>query len=605
MAQDYPTNVKRWDVFEVQLQGPAEGNPFLDHTLTGIFTGRNESVTVKGFYDGDGIYKIRFMPSFTGKYNFILQSSFIKGSLSGTFFVKDNDEKNHGVARIRDTYDFMYEDGTACHPFSSTSYRWYLQSEETMQDTIDSLDKAGIKRLRFEAMTDEESMFVNKDYDTYSISHLHKLEKAVQMLAEAGIEADLILFGKATVVNEMSSEQKVSYINMISDRFGAYHNVWWTLSRDPEVTDLHKAADALAKRDVYRHLRSVSGNFDSASNWASYCSIESSDLYSPAERTNAIREWYHKPVIMDGIGMEGDQPYFEGALSGKELLRRCYETVIRGGYPSLSEAYGDNLFRDKGGIFKGEAVKRLSFLTKLLYEVPGKKLNFVNNPDHIPEGFGSDGTNKQYLFYFGYLQSHQYTFHLDDTAEYAVDVIDTWNMEIQSAGIYQGEFAIELPDIPYLLIRLRKPEESDYHPSEKEEETPVSEETEVLPADEITDDDTAEDSNYMEAEVITDKNELAQPHEEMDEGDGDVMHEEVMHVSEEPSSPYPEEAVVEEEDMDTDEDELPDIISGPSVEDALDHTAELRKMPVEGETVPESEKSHTLNILTRRARRQK
>lgn len=608
MAQDYPTNVKRWDVFEVQLQGPEEGNPFLDHTLTGIFTGRNESVTVKGFYDGNGTYKIRFMPSFTGKYNFILQASFIKGSLSGTFFVKDTDENNHGIARLHDTYHFRYEDGTVCHPFSSTAYTWYLQDAETMHNTVDSLKKAGIKRLRFEAMPGRESMFADTDYDTYSISHLHKLEQAVTMLEEAGIEADLILAGKT--VNELSPAQKVNYVNMMCDRFGAYHNVWWTLSRDPAITDLSKMADALAKRDSYRHLRSVSGvqgSFDFVSNWTTHCSIEASDLYNPVERTNDIREWYRKPVIIDDIGIEGDQPDFRYALPAKEIVRRSYETLIRGGYPSLSEAYGDDLFIDKGGTLKGKAAERLAFLSRISEEVPGKELSFIDNSSHIAEGYGDDGTDKQYLYYFGYLQCKKYTFHEDDDTEYAVDIIDTWNMDIQPAGVYQGEFAIELPDIPYLLVRLRKPEDSDYHPAVKEEETTVSEETEVLPTDEITeDDDTAEDSDYMEAEVISDKNELAQPHEEMNESDSDVMHEEVLHVSEEPSAPYPEEPIVEEDDdYASDEDELPDIISGPSEDDALDNTAELRKMPLEGEAVPETEKSHTLNILTRRSRRQK
>lgn len=608
MAQDYPTNVKRWDVFEVQLQGPEEGNPFLDHTLTGIFTGRNESVTVKGFYDGSGTYKIRFMPSFTGKYNFILQASFIKGSLSGTFFVKDNDENNHGIVRLHDTYHFMYEDGTVCHPFSSNAYTWYLQDEETMHNTVASLQNAGIKRLRFEAMPDTENMFVNADYDSYNISHLHKLEQAVTKLAEAGIEADLIVSGKT--VNELSLTQKVNYFNMMCDRFSAYHNVWWTLSRDPAVTDLYKMADTISKRDSYRHLRSVSGvegNFDFASNWTTHCSIEASDLYNPVERTNAIREWYKKPVIMDDIGLEGDQPDFRYALPAKEIVRRSYETVIRGGYPSLSEAYGEDLFVEKGGTWKGEATERISFLTKILDEVPGQELSFVDNPCHIAEGYGSDGKDSQYLYYFGYLQCKKYTFHEDDDKEYAVDIIDTWNMDVQHAGVFQSEFAIELPDVPYLLIRLRKPEESDYHPVEKEEEAAVSEETEVLPADEIIEeDDTAEDSDYMEAEVISDKNELAQPHEDMNESDTDVMHEEVMHVSEEPSEPFSEDPIIEEDDdISSDEDELPDIISVPSDDDALDNTAELRKMPLEGEAVPEMEKSHTLNILTRRSRRQK
>ena len=92
--QDFASSVKRWDVFEIVLHGPAEGNPFIDQSLTGIFSGKNESVTVEGFYDGDGVYKIRFMPSFAGRYHFVLRASFLDTALSGAFIVEEADEND-------------------------------------------------------------------------------------------------------------------------------------------------------------------------------------------------------------------------------------------------------------------------------------------------------------------------------------------------------------------------------------------------------------------------------------------------------------------------------------------------------------------------------
>ena len=55
--------VQRWGMLELSLPGKAEGNPFTDYTVRGRFEGRHEDVMVTGFYDGDGIWKIRFMPS--------------------------------------------------------------------------------------------------------------------------------------------------------------------------------------------------------------------------------------------------------------------------------------------------------------------------------------------------------------------------------------------------------------------------------------------------------------------------------------------------------------------------------------------------------------
>jgi len=56
--------VKKWDVFELTFHGPKEGNPFVEQWLKAEFQGEGEVKQVTGFYDGDGVYRLRFMPSF-------------------------------------------------------------------------------------------------------------------------------------------------------------------------------------------------------------------------------------------------------------------------------------------------------------------------------------------------------------------------------------------------------------------------------------------------------------------------------------------------------------------------------------------------------------
>ena len=60
---------EKWGMFEVTVQGPSDGNPFTEQWIRGCFTGSNETVDTDGFYDGDGQYKVRFMPSFEGVYS--------------------------------------------------------------------------------------------------------------------------------------------------------------------------------------------------------------------------------------------------------------------------------------------------------------------------------------------------------------------------------------------------------------------------------------------------------------------------------------------------------------------------------------------------------
>ena len=79
----YAAQVEKWDLFEIEIQGKAEGNPFTDYEIQGVFTGKNETVTVDGFYDGDGIYRVRFMPSFEGEYSFKVTGSFLKEEYEG------------------------------------------------------------------------------------------------------------------------------------------------------------------------------------------------------------------------------------------------------------------------------------------------------------------------------------------------------------------------------------------------------------------------------------------------------------------------------------------------------------------------------------------
>ena len=56
------SGTEQWDVFEIVLKGPSDGNPFVDVTLSAEFTQGDKVYAPDGFYDGDGTYRIRFMP---------------------------------------------------------------------------------------------------------------------------------------------------------------------------------------------------------------------------------------------------------------------------------------------------------------------------------------------------------------------------------------------------------------------------------------------------------------------------------------------------------------------------------------------------------------
>ena len=95
------TQVEKWDVFEIALDGKTEGNPFTDYEIKGEFEGNNEKKCVTGFYDGDGVYKVRFMPSFEGTYTYKIYGTYSdEAEYTGEFTVTPASEGNHGPVRI-------------------------------------------------------------------------------------------------------------------------------------------------------------------------------------------------------------------------------------------------------------------------------------------------------------------------------------------------------------------------------------------------------------------------------------------------------------------------------------------------------------------------
>jgi len=56
----------KWCIYEIELAGPSEGNPFTEVQVSGRFYLGDRSIEADGFYDGGGLYRIRCMPDETG-----------------------------------------------------------------------------------------------------------------------------------------------------------------------------------------------------------------------------------------------------------------------------------------------------------------------------------------------------------------------------------------------------------------------------------------------------------------------------------------------------------------------------------------------------------
>lgn len=71
----WPETVRTYERFELEAYGPIEGNPYTDVEFTAVIEGPAGHIHVPGFYDGDGIYRLRFMPLESGSYTFSTSSN--------------------------------------------------------------------------------------------------------------------------------------------------------------------------------------------------------------------------------------------------------------------------------------------------------------------------------------------------------------------------------------------------------------------------------------------------------------------------------------------------------------------------------------------------
>lgn len=504
----YAAETARWGVFEVSFPGPGNGNPFTDYPVSGTFVGKNETVKADGFYDGDGTYRVRFMPSFEGEYRFSVQAPFLQGENSGTFTVFPAEQGNHGPVRVANTYHFAYEDGKPYYPVGTTCYVWALQSDERIRETLESLKEARFNKVRFcifpkhyaynlkeprsypyegtpmdsSVLTDENFMKYAEtsegnhwDFTRFNPEHFRRLETCIRSLARLGIEADLIVMHPYDRwgFSNMSPEQDDLYWKYVVARFSAFHNVWWSLANEYDLLshktlkDWERYAEILCTKDPYRHLRSIHncfGFYDYNRPWVTHCSIQRQDLYKGAEYTDAWRQKYGKPVVLDEIAYEGNLQFGWGNLPAQEMVRRFWETMCRGGYPGHGETYRNPeqvLWWSHGGKLRGESWKRVGFLLDIMKQTPGHGLAPFpllswDCVCGIPEEERFRPIKSYYLIYFSFMQPSFREFYFDDSTEFEAEVIDTWNMTLEKQGVFRGKFQVRLPGRPYMAVRLRK-----------------------------------------------------------------------------------------------------------------------------------------------------
>ena len=499
--------VEQWGVFEMELHGPAEGNPFVDVSLSAEFSLPEQPdarrISVTGFYDGDGMYRLRFMPDRQGVWQYTTRSNRTQlDGQRGSFKATAPAESNHGPVRVANTYHFAYADGTPFFPFGTTCYAWIHQNSDLQQQTLRTLKASPFNKVRMcvfpkwydhnrkePALYPFEGTAPNQwDFTRFNPAFFRHLEESVQALGRLGIEADVILFHPYDRghwgFDQMPREADDRYLRYVVARLSAYRNVWWSLANEYDLLTAKKESDwdrffqIVAHDDPYGHLRSIHNCrliYNHTNPLVTHASIQDGAAVEDVGRAEILRDVYRKPIVYDEVKYEGNLPARWGNLSAEELVFRFWNATIAGTYATHGETYqatNDEIWWSHGGQLHGQSPERIAFLKKIVETAPGGGIGQID-PWQDMRTAGKKG--EYYLVYFGKETPTDWPIELPAAGlkvplDFHVDLIDTWNMEIKPLdGVFhcvpkpdkyryacQNIPTIKLPGKPYFALRFTR-----------------------------------------------------------------------------------------------------------------------------------------------------
>ena len=465
-------------MFEAEFNGTSSGTPYTEVTFGADFRFEHRTVAVDGFYDGEGTYRVRFMPDSEGDWSFTTRSNRPElNGKSGRFACTKPSVRNRGPVVVRNTWHFGYADGMPYLPFGTTCYAWTHQGDALEEQTLATLRESPFNKIRMCVFPKSYAFNRNEppayaftrdaagtnDYTRVNPVFFQRLEKRVAQLQALNIEADLIVFHPYDRwgYSNMGAENDDRYLRYLVARLAAYRNVWWSMANEWDFVKTKTLADwdrffrILEESDPYQHLRSIHNGrvlYDHSKPWITHASIQGDDF----EKTAGWLETYRKPVVFDECKYEGNIHQRWGNLSGHEMMRRFWIGMVAGAYVGHGETYLNDqevLWWSKGGVLHGESPQRIMYLRKLLDVHAYGGLTPIANP-YYP---GASVPGQYYLYFFDYHQPAQSDFELPGNAKFQAAVIDPWNLKMTPVeGTFSGKFTIKLPGKPYMAVQFQK-----------------------------------------------------------------------------------------------------------------------------------------------------
>ena len=383
--------MRQYETYELTFTGAVPADAWAQVNLNAEFSCGNTVKTVKGFYDGNSRYVVRFLPEQEGTWHWKITGCMEAEGEN----ICEAAESQHGLVKAVDTH-FEYEDGSIFIPFGTTVYALASQDDELVDQTLESLKNSPFNKVRMCVFPKDYDYNKNEppyyafekrpdgtwDTGRPDIAFWHRFEKILDRIGAMGIQVDLILFhpydrwGFAS----MPQQSNLEYLDYLLRRLAAKPYIWWSLANEYDLnmdakslSDWEEIEEYTAGNDPYHHLLS---NHNCLCFWdhtrpnVTHASLQTKAL---TEIPRWIRE-YGKPVVIDECCYEGNIQHLWGSISGQEMTRRFWRCYASGGYCTHGETFlsdDDVLWWARGGKLKGESPRRIAFLREIMESLPG------------------------------------------------------------------------------------------------------------------------------------------------------------------------------------------------------------------------------------------
>jgi hypothetical protein len=357
-------------------------NPFLVEFSAEMTNPKGLHLTLPGFYDGNGTWKVRFSAISQGRWQIVTHSSL--SDLNG-----QKRELSCGIATAIDhgqllvdpgnRKHFIYEDGTHWFPVGyECNWLWAMDAEDDrlpiINKFLDKITSYGFNMILLNAYAYDTSWrigktgeddygpsalypwagdYQNPDFSRFDLHYWQHFDKVMEALNKKGIIAHIYLKVCNKKVNwpPNDSQEDDQYYRWIIARYAAYPNIIWDLAKEAnyEKSVAYKTARLkyIRATDPYRHLLTVHTDFSTYdigvyNDFVDFRTDQyQKDVHQTMLKNLGQNNW---PVMNVESGYESgpkglqDKTY-SSAQSPEECARRIWEIQLAGGYNAYYYTY--------------------------------------------------------------------------------------------------------------------------------------------------------------------------------------------------------------------------------------------------------------------------